>query len=388
MIVRTIAPEGMPRPTGKDGHVLLEAIWAYFSEHRRWPAFDDIDRTLYAQGLQFEEVVQELCPALLLGVSRDLSQTPQGSQELRLTIAGAANCTGTGMAIDEFVKMVPKAAELELAWLPADRGQLPWMQPGDLGIRLPTSLRAEELFAEAAFAAAAIGQREACFRGGSFNGEGLDWSLNFDRGIRRFADVQRLQDYWRIREQVLGPERTEADKRPFGKRPALHAVPGPVASPPPVAPAAGSPQPMSVTCILHPKIAEVAAERYDRGAYSDAVRSAFQAVEHRVQTLVGPTNHVGDRLMGMAFNANPGPPMITVTRFTDGSLESEQNGMQALFKGAVQALRNPRSHGPDREDDPDEADEMLAFASFLMRRLDIEDAKREQAAAADAESAT
>jgi uncharacterized protein (TIGR02391 family) len=369
----------MPRPTGDEGHALLDAIWAYFSEHRRWPAFDDIDRTLYAQGLQFEEVVQQLCPALLLGVAPDLSQLPQGSQDLALTVAGAANCTGTGLAIDQFIKMVQTATAMEPAWLPADRGELPWMQPGDIGCRLPPSLTAETLFAEAAFAAAAIGMRETCFRGGSINREQLDWSLNFDRGIRPFADVQQLEAYWRMREQVLGPERTEADNRPFGKRTTLHADPMLAA---PHASAAGSPEPVSVTCTLHPKIAKVAAERYNRGAYNDAVRSAFQAVEHRVHTLVGPTNAVGDRLMGIAFNANPGPPMLTVTRFTDGSLESEQNGMQALFKGAMQALRNPRSHGPDRADDRDEADEMLAFASFLMRRLDIEDVKREKAAAA------
>ncbi|WP_424855624.1 TIGR02391 family protein [Streptomyces sp. SAI-170] len=43
------------------------------------------------------------------------------------------------------------------------------------------------------------------------------------------------------------------------------------------------------------------------------------------------------------------------------------------------ALRNPRMHGPDEKDARDEADEMLVFASFLMRRLDIEDEKREVA---------
>lgn len=37
-------------------------------------------------------------------------------------------------------------------------------------------------------------------------------------------------------------------------------------------------------------------------------------------------------------------------------------------------------HGPAEEDDRDEAEEMLVFASFLMRRLDIEDEKRKQEA--------
>nr|WSW66844.1 TIGR02391 family protein [Streptomyces sp. NBC_00995] len=53
--------------------------------------------------------------------------------------------------------------------------------------------------------------------------------------------------------------------------------------------------------------------------------------------------------------------------------------MPFLFNGAMGALRNPRSHGPDEKDDREEAEEMLVFASFLMRRLDIEDGKREAA---------
>lgn len=35
-----------------------------------------------------------------------------------------------------------------------------------------------------------------------------------------------------------------------------------------------------------------------------------------------------------------------------------------------------RGGGPNSKDDCDEAQEMLAFASFLMRRLDIDDERR------------
>ncbi|MGW0952818.1 TIGR02391 family protein [Streptomyces sp. NPDC002545] len=406
MIVRTIAPEGMPRPTGEEGHALLDVIWAHFKNHLSWPTFDDVDRQLYSAGLVYEEAVEQLCPALLRGISSDISRMPQGSDQLSLTIAGAANCNDAGSALDMFLLMVRRAASYEPHFQPKEPGEQPQLLPRDLGRALEVKPRGQQhfkphkLLLESAFYAAALGLHEPCFRGGTLNA--MDrfptWSLNYDRGIRPYADVQRVDEYWRIRERELGPERTAADIRPFSKQQhemiglavwpsGTPAIPAPVEEAVPV-PAAESPGTMSVTCTLHPLIAEVAAERYDRGAYSDAVRSAVQAVEHRVHTLVPPTNLVGDRLMGMAFNNKPDPPMLTVTRFTDGSLESEQNGMQALFKGAVQALRNPRSHGPDREDDRDEADEMLAFASFLMRRLDIAEAKQKQAAVADAESAT
>ncbi|MET8538293.1 TIGR02391 family protein [Streptomyces sp. NPDC005065] len=363
----------MPRPTGDEGHVLLDAIWAYFSEHHRWPAFDDIDRKLYAKGLDFEEVVQQLCPALLRGVSSHGGLLPMGGDELSLTIAGAANATGTESVISVFLGMVRTAASIEPHYVPKEPGEYPQLRPRDL--RSVDTIDVGSLTDEVMYAAAKLGLYEPCFRGSNFNPVAEQWtSLTFDRRIRPFADVHRLDDYWRIREQVLGAERTETDNRAFGQPPTLHT--DPVTTPAPAAPAAGFPEPMSVTCNLHPLIAEVADERYNRGAYNDAVRSAFQAVEHRVHTLVGDSSAVGDRLMGIAFNAKPGPPMITVTRSTGGSLESEQTGMQFLFKGAMGALRNPRSHGPDDKDDRDEAEEMLVFASFLMRRLDIEYDKR------------
>ncbi|MFF3378171.1 TIGR02391 family protein [Streptomyces sp. NPDC002680] len=380
MTVPTTAPEGMPRPTGGEGHVLLEAIWRYFGTYHRWPTFDDIDRELFEGGLQFEEVVQQLCPALLRGLGPDISQLPQGVQELSLTIAGAANCTGARPAIGVFLGMVRTAASLEPAWRPADRDEQPWMVPADLANR--PGIDPKLLTKEVQFAAAALGISEPCFRGGSINPEQLDWSLSFDRGIRPFTGVDRLEGYWRIREQMRGPTRTAADNRPFAKGRTVEeyfALPAPVVTPPaPVTSAVGSLETMSVTCNLHPLIAKVAAERFNSGFYIDAVARAFQEVEHRVQTLAG-VNEFGERLMGIAFGAKPGPPKLTVTRFTGSSLESEQNGMQFLFKGAMGALRNPRMHGPDEKDARDEAEEMLVIASFLMRRLDIEDDKRKDA---------
>ncbi|MFD3495869.1 TIGR02391 family protein [Streptomyces sp. NPDC058690] len=372
MIVRTIAPEGLPRPTGEEGHVLLDAIWSLFTERLVWPVFDDIDRALYGQGLEWESAVQQLCPALLRGLDPNVLHTPQADQQLSLTVAGAANCTESGPVLKAFLLMVRKAADIERTWRPPTPGATPELTNEDLKfVTSGTDLIGPSR--RTAGAAMELGIQEPCFQGGGINPDELGWRLYFTRSIRPFAGVMNLQDYWRIRAQALGAERTEADLRPFSKRePEVMLQPPLFAEP---APAAVSPESMSVTCNLHPLIAEVAVERYNRGAYNDAVRSAFQAVEHRVQTLAG-SSEIGERLMGIALNVKPGPPMLTVTRSTGGSLESEQTGMQFLFKGAMGALRNPRSHGPDEKDDRDEAEEMLVFASFLMRRLDIEDDKR------------
>ncbi|MFD6910240.1 TIGR02391 family protein [Streptomyces virginiae] len=375
MIVRTIAPEGMPRPTGEDGHALLDVIWQHFSASLRWPTFDYVDRKLYASGLQFEEAVQQLCPALLRGVDAGLWRLPQGTTELSLTVAGAANCADTVLPINSFLALVRTAASIEPHYQATEPSELPDLRPVDIA-HPADDVDLALLTKKNWFAGFALALHEPCFRGGGHNLGDLDWTLRYDRNIRPFADIHRVDEYWRIREKVLGPERVEADNTPFQKAPDRDVAPAPKADP--AARAAESGETMYVTCMLHPLIAEVAAGRYSGGFYYDAVRSAFQAVEHRVAVLAG-TTEVGERLMGIAFGSKPGPPKITVTRSTGGSLESEQNGMQFLFKGAMGALRNPRMHGPDETDARDEADEMLVFASFLMRRLDIEDQQREAA---------
>jgi uncharacterized protein (TIGR02391 family) len=368
VIVRTVAPDGLPRPTGEEGHVLLDAIWSHFAAHLAWPVFDDIDRELYASGLEWESAVQQLCPALMRGLDPNILYTPQSTQQLSLTIAGAANCAESGPALKAFLLMVRTAATIEKTWRPPHPGGQPVVTQELLEPEPGTD--PSGLTKEAACAAAVLGIHEPCFSGGGHDPAELTWNLHFGRDIRPFGGVTSLEDYWQIRERVVGPQRTESDRRPFSMRqqeivlqPPLFAAPAPAIEP-------SESGPMEISCLLHPRIADVAAERFAGGFYNDAVRSALQAVEHRVQTMVGSTE-IGEKLMGIAFG-KPGPK-ITVTRSTGPSLDSEQTGMQFLFKGAMGALRNPRSHGPDEKDERDEAQEILALTSFLMRRLDIGD---------------
>ena len=231
---------------------------------------------------------------------------------------------------------------------------------------------------ETMFGAAVIGSFEPCFRGSSSNAADLDWSLYYGRGIRPFAGVTKLGDYWQRRTLLIGPARSEAESRPFSeRRHEIALIPTPLPSAGPAA--AQTSEGLTLTCDLHPLVADVAARRFSDGHYSDAVMHAFKAVEYRVQTMVG-SPEVGAKLMGIAVGS--ATPRITVTRATGHTLQSEQEGMRDLFKGTMTALRNPRAHGPHFQDDPEKAQEMLVTASFLMRRLDIEDEKRKNAPAA------
>ncbi|MBT2439604.1 TIGR02391 family protein [Streptomyces sp. ISL-36] len=134
----------------------------------------------------------------------------------------------------------------------------------------------------------------------------------------------------------------------------------------------------SVECALHDTIVEAVADRYATGHFADAVQKAFQAVEYRVQNLID-SSEVGAKLMGNAFGGTN--PRLMVARAEGASQTSEQDGFRDLFRGAMAGLRNPRVHGPHYAEEEAEVLEMLAFASLLMRRLDVAEQALKAAAA-------
>lgn len=124
---------------------------------------------------------------------------------------------------------------------------------------------------------------------------------------------------------------------------------------------------------LHPHVSAAAGSKYAAGHYGDAVFAAFRAVDLRVQRLSG-INDTGRGLMGVAFKS--GAPVLDVT--SDGvssqTHEAESDGYRFLFMGAMAALRNAQGH-EELSISADEAMEQLAFASLLMRRLDLAEAR-------------
>lgn len=374
MTVRTAEPGDLPRPAGEEGLILLNEIWTLFLERLEWPVFDDIDRELYDRGVEWESAVEQLCPALVRGLDSNIRRTPQATQRLSLTVAGAASCAGSGPVLKAFLLMLPTAVKVERNWRPETPGTMPQLTDKDLEQEPGTDPQG---FKQTALVASLLGREEPCFHGGGHDADKVTWNLGLSRDIRKFASITGLEDYWETRARYLGPQRTEADLRPFSTRqPEVVVLPAPIPAPP--RPTSTPPEVavLELTCTLHPQIAAVAADRFRHGHYQDAVMHAYKAIESRMQILLG-SRDIGDRLMSAAVGQVP--PAITVTRSTGHSLYSEQIGMRDLFKGAMQALRNPRAHGPDEPDEPDEAQEMLVFASFLMRRLDIEDEKRQAA---------
>ncbi|WP_309142666.1 TIGR02391 family protein [Streptomyces javensis] len=360
---RAVAPKGMPRPSGDEGSKLLNLVWQHLAQKRRWPIFEQADRALYRMGVQFEDAIEQLPQGLLLGIDFDLQRRPpQPDQAIQLSLAGAVHCDDSATEIKAFIYIVRLAGVIERDWEPRpddpSAPSQPYIDPEvvtthpafDPGVIPP---------AEAFYRAALLITHEPWTAGLGWRPEELYWRVSFDRRVRPFAMVARLVEYWNARTSVRDSQPVEPKfvPSPLVRKPVLAPEPAPT---------------LALSIPLHPAVAAVAAGRFEKGQYTDAVRSAFQAVEHRVQTLSG-LPEVGSKLMGAALGSDT--PKLVVTRATGPSLRSEREGFRDLFKGAMEALRNPRSHGPHFADDPEEAQEMLALANMLMRRLDEAEAK-------------
>lgn len=117
---------------------------------------------------------------------------------------------------------------------------------------------------------------------------------------------------------------------------------------------------------LHPLVATKVYPAFLRGEYDTAVFQAFREVEIAVRVAGKfPAEMLGTSLMRSAFKPGTPPGPLTDTKLP----VAEQEGMAALFAGAIGLYKNPQSHRNVPTDAVDAA-EVIVFASHLLRIVD------------------
>jgi len=126
---------------------------------------------------------------------------------------------------------------------------------------------------------------------------------------------------------------------------------------------------------LHPRIRDVAEERFLDAYYWDAVFAASKALVNYVKEKSG-SDKDGTKLMFEVFSrSNPVLAFNELASQTDGD---EQEGIMHLFVGAALAIRNPGGHSFP-EGSEQRALEYISFLSMLAYL--VQEAKRRKPSA-------
>ncbi|WP_234442214.1 TIGR02391 family protein [Streptomyces sp. NRRL S-1448] len=336
-VIRTTEfPEGLPRPSTENGRLLLQVIFTSFKKEGRWPSPKKTHRILLRSGTSLPDALHDLPEGLIHGAD-EKTNLRDTLGEIQLTLAGAANCSGSDRILELFFEIIKAAADKE-------REETRWtsqrvrIQPSEVE-EVKSKLTGCRFRNPVDFVVSIAKYEPWCIGAARSGG----WevihpaSLTVDSRIRFFARSRTLSEYWNKREDFAQQSRILRKSRTLDD--------------------------------MHPDIIRVAGHLWEDAHFTQAILSVFRHIEYRVQHLYGDHSESGQALMGKAFSdANQG---LNVRRSQDMSGQSEQAGFKFLFMGAMAGLRNPRAHGHPPDDDEAEAYEAIAFGSLLLRRLDL-----------------
>lgn len=121
---------------------------------------------------------------------------------------------------------------------------------------------------------------------------------------------------------------------------------------------------------IHPKVVEVAKDKFESKHYADSVESAFKEINARVKKMLKEKTGQeldGAGLMTTAFSVEN--PKIALSDLSTQSGKEIQKGYMQIFAGSMTGIRNPKAH-ENLQISSLTAKHHLYLASLLMHRID------------------
>ena len=119
--------------------------------------------------------------------------------------------------------------------------------------------------------------------------------------------------------------------------------------------------------ITHKRLNKTIKKLYKDGHHARAVEEAYKFLDNMVKKTSG-INESGAKLMQSVFSA--GNPVLMLNAGSSTSEQDEQKGYMQIFSGCMTGIRNPRAHECDWEDSENHALQLLAFANYLVERVE------------------
>lgn len=118
---------------------------------------------------------------------------------------------------------------------------------------------------------------------------------------------------------------------------------------------------------LYEKLPTKTKKLFDDGHYSEATFEALKFLDKCIQKIAG-SRESGVKLMMKVFGGTP--PSVKINTLSNQSERDEQEGYKFIFAGIMSAIRNPKGHEYEIEDDPDTCLDHLTLVSLLLRKLE------------------
>jgi len=286
----------------------LQTIFDHFHENGKWPTYSNVERTILQTypDLDIDEIVKSLPPGLSKPFNAYMFDVPGfANEDTLLTVPAIYPCQGSQEDLTDFVRAIRFCVE---RYNSSDKEKRQ-VSSNDL----MTSLDMSELSTRK------IGlllQVEPWIFTSLSTGDDSNWQCTLSRDIRRYRDVQTIEQYLEKREMLKSHASSPATEPP------QHSI---VVS-------------EMWNLEIHPQIYAKCWHLYNARKYDDAILNATKVLEIAVRTKAHlPEDIAGAALINRAFK--PDKPLLRYSK-----IEAEQEGMMSLLRGMIQVFKNPHSH--------------------------------------------